>query len=54
MHRRTFWEPADELVEKFLGANLEVERVSAVFDAYVEELRTGERYAMEVGQAGVH
>jgi hypothetical protein len=38
MHRGAFGEAADELVEELLGADLEVERVSAVLDADVEEL----------------
>lgn len=36
---RPFGEPPDELVEKVLGADLQLERVAAVFDADVEELR---------------
>jgi hypothetical protein len=31
-------EPSDELIEEFLCADLEMERVSAVFYAYIEEL----------------
>jgi hypothetical protein len=42
VHRRTFWEAPDELVEKLLCAYLEVEGISAVFDANVEELCHGE------------
>jgi hypothetical protein len=38
MDGRAFGKAADELVEEFLGANLEVEGVSAVLDADVEEL----------------
>lgn len=38
MDGRTFGKAADELIEEFLGADLEVEGVSAVLDAYVEEL----------------
>jgi hypothetical protein len=35
MHRRTFWKSADELIEEFFGANLEVEWVATVLDANV-------------------
>lgn len=38
VNRRALWKSADELVEEFLGADLEVESVAAVFDADVEEL----------------
>ena len=38
MDRRTLGETAHELVEEFFGGDLEVEGVSAVFDADVEEL----------------
>lgn len=30
--------PADQLIEKFLGTDLEMERVAAIFHAYVEKL----------------
>jgi hypothetical protein len=36
--RRPFGEAADQLIQKFLGANLEVKRVSAVLDTYVQKL----------------
>jgi hypothetical protein len=39
MNRRTFGKSPDQFIEEFLCAYLEVERVSAVFDAYIEELR---------------
>jgi hypothetical protein len=42
MHRRTFGESADELIEEFLCAYLEVERVAAILDANVQELWNGE------------
>jgi hypothetical protein len=35
MHRWALREPADELIEEFFGANLEVERVTAVLNADV-------------------
>jgi hypothetical protein len=38
MHGRSFGEASDELVEKLLGADLKMKRVSAVFDANVEQL----------------
>lgn len=31
-------EPSDQFIEEFLCAYLKVERVSAVFDAYIEKL----------------
>jgi hypothetical protein len=31
-HRRTFWEPADQLVEELLGADLKMDGVAAVLD----------------------
>jgi hypothetical protein len=38
MHGRALWESADELIEKLLCADLQVEGVSAVLDANVEKL----------------
>jgi hypothetical protein len=38
MHGRSFGEASDELVEELLGADLKMKRVSAVFDANVEQL----------------
>ena len=35
-HRRPLGEPANQFIQEFLCANLEMERVSAVFDANVE------------------
>jgi hypothetical protein len=35
MHRRTLGESADELVEKLLGADLQMERIAAVLDTDV-------------------
>ena len=42
MHRRTFGESADKLIEEFLCAYLEVEGVAAILDTYVQELSKGE------------
>jgi hypothetical protein len=42
MHRRTLWESTDELVQEFLCAYLQMESVTAVFDADIEELCVGE------------
>lgn len=42
MHRRALGETANELIEKLLGADLEVERVAAVLNADIEELQGGE------------
>jgi hypothetical protein len=42
MHWRALWKSADELVEKLLGANLEVEGISAVFHTDIEKLYHGE------------
>ena len=36
-----FWEPLDELIEEFLGRNLEVEGVSAILDEIVKKLSRG-------------
>jgi hypothetical protein len=36
--RRPFGEAADQLIQKLLGANLEVKGVSAVLDTYVQKL----------------
>jgi hypothetical protein len=38
----TFWKAADELIEKLLGAYLEMKRVSAILNANVKELCIGE------------
>ena len=38
MHRGTFGEAAHKLVEEFLGADLKVERVTAVLNANIQEL----------------
>ena len=35
---RTLWEAADQLVQKLLGTDLEMEGVAAVLGAYVEKL----------------
>jgi hypothetical protein len=40
MHWRAFGEAADKLIEKFLCANLKMERVSAILNADIEELWT--------------
>jgi hypothetical protein len=40
MYWRAFGEAADKLVEKFLGANLKMEWVSAILNADIEELWT--------------
>lgn len=40
MYRRAFGEAAHQLIEEFLGADLEVKRISAVLNADVEELWT--------------
>ena len=49
MHRRALWESADELVEEFFRADLEVERIAAVLDADVQELSDGELYGVRGG-----
>jgi hypothetical protein len=36
--RRTFREASNKLIEKFLGADLKVEGISTVLNAYIEEL----------------
>lgn len=41
VHGRAFGEAAHELVEELLGADLEVEWVTAVLDADIEELARG-------------
>jgi len=41
--RRSLRKPADKLVEEFLGADLQVERVTAILDAYIEEAEGQER-----------
>jgi hypothetical protein len=51
VHRRTFREAANELIEKLFGAYLKVESVAAVFDANVEELCDGELCGDESGAA---
>jgi len=38
VHRWTFGEAAHKLVEEFLGADLKVERVTAVLNANIQEL----------------
>jgi hypothetical protein len=38
MGRRSFGKASDEFIEKFFGAYLEMEGISAVLDANVEEL----------------
>jgi hypothetical protein len=40
MHWRAFGETADKLIEKFLCADLEMERISAILNADIEELWT--------------
>jgi hypothetical protein len=35
MHRRALWESANELIEEFFGADLELEWVAAVLSADV-------------------
>jgi hypothetical protein len=42
MHRRALWKSANEFVEKFLGADLKMESVSAVLNTDIEELYHGE------------
>jgi hypothetical protein len=34
--RRALWKSADELVEEFIGAYLEMESVAAVFDTNIK------------------
>ncbi len=46
MHRRAFGKSADELIEEFLCAYLQMEWVAAVLDAYVQELSNGELYGV--------
>ena len=40
--RRTFGKAADKFVEEFLGTDLEVERIAAILDTYVEEVEREE------------
>jgi hypothetical protein len=49
MHRRALWESADELIEEFFGADLEVEWVAAVLGADVQKLSNGELYGVRGG-----
>ena len=49
MHRRTFGESADKLIEEFLCAYLELEGVSAILDTYVQELSKGELCEVQGG-----
>lgn len=51
MHRRALGKSTDELVEKFFGADLEMEGVSAVLDTNVEELCHGE---LDAGRTRQH
>lgn len=41
--RRALWEAADEFVEKFLCADLQVKRIAAILDADVEEIQGQKR-----------
>ena len=41
-HRRSLWEPPDQLVEKLFGCDLQVERVSAFLDERFEQLDSEE------------
>lgn len=42
-HWRSFWKTTNQLIEKLLCTDLEVERITAVLDADVEELFTSKR-----------
>lgn len=41
MDGRSFWKSADEFVQEFFRADLEVERVSTILHADIEELGGG-------------
>lgn len=49
VNRRTFRKAADKLVKEFFGTDLEVERVAAILDTYVEELCYGELCCFKAG-----
>lgn len=48
--RGPYWgslgEAADQFIEEFFGADLEMERVSAILDAYIQQLLNHQRAAL--------